>query len=188
MGPDFLELGSQMMSSDSEVAIAATRKFVRACTRAPLPADIWETALRFNMLTPPQVRRWLTERRLDFTGVLRELKVPTLVTIGMLERIVTPRWEITSSTRCRARSPHGTIRSGTLPFLEDAARFNRELRSLGHKVANYLSVKPRQPFLKEVIYRFDAEVHDALRNQPFPLVQRAPIGCRIEDKHLTQHL
>lgn len=136
MGPDFLELGSQMMSSDSEVAIAATRKFVRACTHAPLPADIWETALCFNMLTPPQVRRWLAERRLDFTAVLRELKVPTLVTIGMADRIVTPAMGdyIVNAVPGALASRYDKV--GHAPFLEDAARFNRELRALGRKVAN----------------------------------------------------
>lgn len=136
LGSDFVELAPQMMSSDSEMAIAATRKFLRACTHATLPADIWETALCFNMLTAPKVREWLTSRLLDFTEVLRAVRIPTLVTIGMADRIVLPAMgeHIRDCLQGGLISRYDNV--GHAPFLEDAPRFNRELRELCRKVAH----------------------------------------------------
>jgi pimeloyl-ACP methyl ester carboxylesterase len=135
-GPDLLELAPQMSSSQTELAIAATRKFLRACTHAQLPTEIWETALCFNMLTPPQVREWLNARILDFTDVLRALSVPTLVTIGMADRIVFPAMGeyILGQVQGALASRYDNV--GHAPFVEDAPRFNRELRELARKLSD----------------------------------------------------
>jgi len=133
LGADFLEFGTAMMSPDSEIAIAATRKFLRACTSRPLPAETWDTALCFNTQTPPEVRKWLASRRLDFTTLLRSVKVPTLVTIGMDDKIVTPAMgdHILAAIPGSIGSRYDNV--GHAPFLEDPARFNRELRELIHR-------------------------------------------------------
>jgi non-heme chloroperoxidase len=135
LGADFFESGPAMMSPDSAVAIAGTRKFLRSCTHEPMPAEMWDTALCFNTQTPPEVRQWLASRRLDFTGVLRSFKVPTQVTIGLADRIVMP-----SMGEYIAANVPGAIASryenvGHAPFIEDPARFNRELRELMGRVS-----------------------------------------------------
>lgn len=135
IGPGFLENAPLMMSPDSAVAIEGTRRFVAACTAAPPPPAIWDTMLCFNSLTPPQVRQHLVTRQLDFTAVLRSLRVPTLVTIGMADTVVLPAMgELIAATvpGAVASRYEGVAHA---PFLEEAARFNRELAALARDAA-----------------------------------------------------
>lgn len=134
IGPGFLENGPLMMSPDSAIAIAGTRRFVRACTAEALPAEIWDTMLCVNSLTPPKVREWCVSRQLDYTEVLKTIRVPTVVTIGMRDSIVLPAMgeHITATVpgavaSCYEHSAHA-------PFLEEASRFNQEIAEFARSV------------------------------------------------------
>ena len=135
LGPGFLENAPPMMSSDAAVAIEGTRRFLAACTAAPLPVDLKETMLCFNMLTPPEVRQHLVTRQLDYTAVLRALQVPTLVTIGMADTVVLPAMGdfIVATAPGAVASRYAGV--GHAPFIEDAPRFNRELAGLARQIA-----------------------------------------------------
>ena len=135
IGPGFLEHAPHMMSPDAAVAIAGTRRFVAACTAAPLPPVLLETVLCFNMLTPPHVRQHLATRQLDFTAVLRSLRVPTLVTIGMADTVVLPAMGESIGVAVPGAVVSRYEDVGHAPFLEDAPRFNRELATLEREVA-----------------------------------------------------
>lgn len=135
IGPGFLEHGTLMLSPDSAIAIEGTRRFVAACTAVPPSSALWETMICFNMLTPPLVRQHLVSRQLDFTEVLRSLRVPTLVTIGMDDTVVLPAMgELIAETvpGATASRYEGITHA---PFIDDAPRFNRELAALARDAA-----------------------------------------------------
>jgi hypothetical protein len=56
IGPGFLENAPGMCISDLFTNIAATRRFLRACTSRPLDNDEMAAAIAWNMAVPPAVR------------------------------------------------------------------------------------------------------------------------------------
>ena len=75
-----------MRSEDLAANIAATREFVRGCSREAADGGGFEITLAFNMMVPPKVRGNLGGRPLDATEVMSQLKIPVLVTHGDEDR------------------------------------------------------------------------------------------------------
>ena len=92
-----------MCLPDLGANIAATRRFLRACTVDPLDADLWESALCWNMVVPPQIRGALIAREIDADDVLAALSVPVLVIHGLEDSIVLPSMARHAVERCRDR-------------------------------------------------------------------------------------
>jgi pimeloyl-ACP methyl ester carboxylesterase len=116
-----------MTSNDLATNIKATRGFIRACyERQPSPEG-FETALAYNMLVPPGIRRAHLSRPASDGSILKKLHVPVLVTQGSEDKLVLKGLgEFTAAVVPGARlSMYETI--GHSPFAEDAPRFNREL-------------------------------------------------------------
>ena len=59
---------------------------MRGCFSRQPSADDFEVMLSFNMMVPPKVRAGLSNRPLDVDDMLRNLKVPVLVTHGAADR------------------------------------------------------------------------------------------------------
>jgi non-heme chloroperoxidase len=129
-GPGLLENAQEMCSADLLANIAATRRFLRACTSSALDDDESATALAWNMAVPSTVRGALIARELDGNDVLSTLSVPLLVTHGRDDKIVLPSMAEHTLSLCPAASSSWYDGVGHMPFWEASERFDRELADL----------------------------------------------------------
>jgi non-heme chloroperoxidase len=127
IGPGLLENAADASTDDLSTSIPAIRRFLRACTARPLGADDWSTALCWNMVVPAPVRGALFARAIDADDVLSTLTVPVLVTHGREDAIVLPSMAEHVLDVCPTARASWYDGIGHAPFLEDSARFDREL-------------------------------------------------------------
>ena len=127
IGPGFLDHVPGATADDLPSNIQAIRDFLRACTARPLPRDDYEAALCWNMVVPPRVRAALVTRVVNSDDVLGMLEIPVLMTQGSDDKVILPAMgnHILKVSRTSAASWFSD--TGHAPFLEDPARFNREL-------------------------------------------------------------
>lgn len=122
-----MKLTAPMTSDDISVNIAATRAFVHACFERPPAADDVETMLAYNMLVPAKVRAGVLDRTRNEGDMLPQIAVPTLVVHGARDQIVLPA----AGEFAAAAVPNARLAMyediGHAPFIEDSARFNRDL-------------------------------------------------------------
>jgi len=130
IGPGLLENARDMCGPDLFANIAATRRFLRACTSRPLGDAEAATALAWNMTVPSAIRRALLTRELDSSDVLRSVSVPVLVTHGRDDTIVLPSMAEHTRTFCPAATISWYHDVGHMPFWEAPDRFDRELADL----------------------------------------------------------
>jgi pimeloyl-ACP methyl ester carboxylesterase len=123
-GNDFL---AAMTGPDRAAELAATRAFARACFAKEPPRDVLDEIVAYNMLVPAGIRAAHLSRPPSDGAVLRTIDVPVLVTQGDQDLLVTKGLgELTAALVPGARlSMYEGV--GHTPFVEDAARFNREL-------------------------------------------------------------
>ena len=126
VGPNLKNL-PLMASEDLATNIAATRVFLHGCfSKQPTP-DEFETMLAFNMMVPPKVRLGLSNRPLDIDDILRNLKLPVLVTHGSEDQnsnLIAAEYTAKMIPGVKLSVYQGV---GHSPFFEDAPRFNAEL-------------------------------------------------------------
>jgi pimeloyl-ACP methyl ester carboxylesterase len=136
-GPAMPQAQAQQQGEQSlALQIQQAIDFLNACYHRRPAAALYERALCYNMLVPPEVRRaalgWRTDP--DATiAALRKVSVPTLITQGTLDTVVSPE-----GARMIAQAiPHARISwfddCGHSPFQEDAERFNRELAAFARE-------------------------------------------------------
>ncbi|HEY3149904.1 MAG TPA: alpha/beta hydrolase [Dongiaceae bacterium] len=116
-----------MTGADTAAELEATRAFVRACFAKPPPRETLERTIAHNMLVPAHIRAAHLSRPPSDGAVLATIDVPVLVTQGDEDLLVSKGLgELTAALIPGAKLSmyHGT---GHTPFVEDAARFNREL-------------------------------------------------------------
>ena len=130
VGPGLLENAGPACAADLPASIAAIRRFLAACTAQPLSPDDWDSALCWNMVVAPEVRGALFAREIDADDVLARLTVPVLVTHGRADTIVLPSMAEHVLDVCPTAHASWYDAVGHLPFAEDPARFDRELREL----------------------------------------------------------
>jgi pimeloyl-ACP methyl ester carboxylesterase len=133
IGPAFLEHAGEACEPDLPTNIAAIRRFLRACTAQPLSADDWSTALCWNMVVPAGVRRALLAREIT-DDILSDVSIPVLVTHGRADAIVLPSMAEHVLDLCETAQISWYEDVGHMPFLEDAARFDRELGEFARHV------------------------------------------------------
>jgi non-heme chloroperoxidase len=125
-GPNLKNL-PLMTSDDLAVNIAATRAFLRDCFAKQPTQEEYETMLSFNMMVPPKVRLGLANRPLDIDDILRNLKLPVLVTHGSEDKnsnLIAAEYTAKMVPGAKLSVYQGI---GHSPFFEDPARFNAEL-------------------------------------------------------------
>jgi pimeloyl-ACP methyl ester carboxylesterase len=116
-----------MTSPDTVANLAATKWFVGGLTAKPLPAVEVETILMYNMLTPGYVRGAMFQFQPDNKDLQGKVTVPVLITHGDADGVV-PYQTSVDNHRLIPGSTLSTYKDiGHAPFLEDPARFNREL-------------------------------------------------------------
>ena len=133
IGPGLLENAGDACGPDLPTSIAAIQRFLRACTAKPLGAEDWSAALAWNMVVPPEIRGALFAREIDADDVLSRLSVPVLVTHGRADAIVLPSMGEHVLEVCPTARASWYDDVGHLPFVEDPARFDRELRELADR-------------------------------------------------------
>ncbi len=118
-----------LTSGAVETAVDSVQGLLDLAFEKPLPPETHFRTLGFNLAVPPNVRADLLARTLDNDDVVAGLHVPVLVTQGAQDRILDPE----ASRRLADRIPGATLsvypRAGHAPFVDNPARFNRELRS-----------------------------------------------------------
>jgi non-heme chloroperoxidase len=129
IGPGLLDNAGEACAADLPTSIAAIVRFLQACSARPLDAEDWSRALCWNAMVPPEVRGALLAREIDASDVLAGLSVPVLVTHGRRDAIVSPSMAEHVLEVCATARASWYEDIGHLPFLEDAARFDRELRA-----------------------------------------------------------
>ncbi|WP_376096568.1 alpha/beta fold hydrolase [Roseomonas sp. CCTCC AB2023176] len=116
--------------ADLRMALDGTRRFLRACFERQPTQDEFETMMGFNTMVPRHVRLSLLGRPAEYEAGLRAVDVPTLVTQGEADALITPVMaRYTAATVPGARLSL-YVGIGHAPFWEDAPRFNRELAGL----------------------------------------------------------
>jgi pimeloyl-ACP methyl ester carboxylesterase len=126
VGPNLKNL-PLMASEDIAVNIAATRAFLCDCFSRQPTQEEYETMLSFNMMVPPKVRLGLANRPLDIDDILRNLKLPVLVTHGSEDKnsnLIAAEYTAKMVPGAKLSVYQGI---GHSPFFEDPARFNAEL-------------------------------------------------------------
>ena len=142
IGPGLLENAQDMCVPDLFVNIAATRRFLRACTSRPLGDDELAAALAWNMVVPPAIRGALLSRELDGSDVLARTSVPVLVSHGRDDMIVLPSMAERTLTACPAATLSWYDDVGHMPFWEAPDRFDRELADLANAARSQLPARP----------------------------------------------
>lgn len=135
IGPGFLENAPDASLPDLATNIAAVRRFLGVSTAEPLEPDDWSAALAWNMVVPPEVKGALISRQIDGDDVLAGLSVPVLVTHGRSDSIVLPSMAEHVLDVCKSARPSWYEGVGHMPFIEDQARFDREVAELAEDVA-----------------------------------------------------
>jgi pimeloyl-ACP methyl ester carboxylesterase len=127
MGSASPGLDRDLYTEDLPRRLAATARFVDACTAQPLPRQTYGALVGANMLCPAHVRRALFGADLDFRPVYAAMRCPGLVIHGTADAVVTPRTgEATAALMRHGRYlPYEGI--GHAPFLEDPDRFSADL-------------------------------------------------------------
>ena len=144
IGPGMLENAQEMCVPDLLANIAATQRFLRACTSAPLDDDELAAALAWNMVVPSAVRRALLSRELDGSDVLASISVPVLVTHGRGDAIVLPSMAGHTLAVCPAATASWYDGVGHMPFWEAPDRFGRELADLAHVARSRLTARAKR--------------------------------------------
>ena len=126
-GGEALALFPGMFSEEVGTAVSATRSFLSLLSAEPLGQDVRENILAGAMMVPPQVRVAMFSREFDHTGVLADLRLPTLVIGGRADRIVLQR----ATDHIATTVPGATLLLyegvGHGVALEAPERFNRDL-------------------------------------------------------------
>jgi pimeloyl-ACP methyl ester carboxylesterase len=128
VGPGFVENAPGACQDDLPTNIAALRRLLRAGVVKPVLEDDFEEILAFNMVVKPNVRGALLQRELDFASLLERITVPVLVTHGRSDTLVLPAMADYILNHCKTAEVSWYEGVGHAPFLEDALRFNTELK------------------------------------------------------------
>ena len=134
IGPGFINVVTDAISEDLPTSLLAMRQFMHNCIAKPLALEDLETALCWQMVVRPDVRGALVTREINSDDVLRSLQVLLLVAHGRQDYVVLPTMAEHVLKTCPTATASWYEDVGHAPFLEDPARFNRELAELVHQV------------------------------------------------------
>lgn len=145
IGDDFVKYAPPAASEDQVVATRSIQGLLHCCIVKELPSDELELAMAWMMLTPPYVRGHLIGREEDYRPEYAQLRKPLLVTYGAADTVVLPAMAETIRQTCPDCQLSEYAGTGHFPFLEDPARFNRELAEFTRAAA--------QPYRMETFQR-----------------------------------
>jgi non-heme chloroperoxidase len=127
--PELLSLVPGFFSSDAEEAARSLKSLVRMCfVNKVSPEDLY-LMLGYNLAVPPYVRQALFSRSFDNDDLLPTLRKPALVIHGADDAVVKPSIVDQHTSAIRHAQAHVLPNAGHAPFWDDAATFNRYLRT-----------------------------------------------------------
>jgi non-heme chloroperoxidase len=129
LGPEFLSLVPGCLASEAEESVRSVASLLRIFfTQQPSAEELY-LMLGYSVSVPPYVRQALFSRSLDNDDLLPRIRKPVLITHGARDAVVKP----IAVERHKAGLPHAQVHimanAGHAPFWDDAAGFNRRLRS-----------------------------------------------------------
>jgi pimeloyl-ACP methyl ester carboxylesterase len=127
LGPGFLDNFQDLISPVLEKQLQGSRSFLTACFNEPVDPEWLATAMGYNMLVPPLVRGAMAARVLNNEDVLGAIRVPTMVSIGMVDQVVLPSMGEYLAGCIDGASVSRYADTGHAPFVTRAERFNSEL-------------------------------------------------------------
>lgn len=127
VGPTSPGLDRDLYTEDIPRRLAATVRFVQACTLQPLDRETFSKLLGANMLCPAHVRRALFAADVDCRPVYAAMTCPGLVIHGSADTVVTRKTgETAAAMMTNGRFvAYGNV--GHTPFLEKPDRFADDL-------------------------------------------------------------
>ena len=137
VGPGLTSHVPGMRSDDLPTRIDAVRAFLRDQTHDAMAPEAFERALAWNMVVPPEVFAGVGARERYSHAVLEKLRVPVLVTHGRQDTVVLPRLGEYVVDTCPTARASWYEATGHQPFMEQPARFDRELESFVHEVQSH---------------------------------------------------
>ncbi len=120
-------LDRDLYTEDLPRRLAATARFVDACTATPLPRQTYGALVGANMLCPAHVRRALFGADIDLRPVYAAMTCPGLVIHGLADAVVTAQTGRAAAALMRRGQFLGYDGIGHAPFLEDPDRFATDL-------------------------------------------------------------
>jgi pimeloyl-ACP methyl ester carboxylesterase len=133
-GPGWMANYEGAIGEDLPRAIESMRRLVRAFASTPLEEGELETMLCFSMIVPAWIRSACLERGFDSSPAWKRSTVPLLITHGAEDSVCLPAAaEYTAGLRPDARLSIYEA-AGHLCFVEQQARFDRELAEFAQQV------------------------------------------------------
>jgi non-heme chloroperoxidase len=130
-------------SRDVEESVRSLESLLRLCFARQISDEDLYLMLGYNVSVPPYVRHALFSRSFDNDDLLPKLKKPVMITHGDLDAVIKPA----AADQHKAAIAHARIEmirnAGHAVFWDDAATFNRLLRSF----AEGLDVRVQGPTL-----------------------------------------
>jgi non-heme chloroperoxidase len=127
VGPASPGLDRDLYTDDLPRRLAATSRFVAACTTEPLDRTTYAEMVSLNMLCPAQARRALFAADLDLRPTYAAMTCPGLVIHGLSDNVVSPETgRVAAATMPKGRFI-GYEGIGHAPFLEAPDRFAADL-------------------------------------------------------------
>lgn len=127
VGPASPGLDRDLYTDDLPRRLAATSRFVAACTTEPLDRTTYAEMVGLNMLCPAQARRALFAADLDLRPTYAAMTCPGLVIHGLSDNVVSPE----TGRAAAATMPNGRFTGyegiGHAPFLESPDQFAADL-------------------------------------------------------------
>lgn len=132
--PAFLSLVPGFFSSDVEDSVRSLESLLRLCfAQEPSAADLY-LMLGYNLSVPPYVRQALFSLLCDNDDLLPRIRKPVLITHGADDEIVKPAIVDHHKASMAHAQLHVMANAGHAPFWDDAASFNRRLRSFAESM------------------------------------------------------
>jgi non-heme chloroperoxidase len=127
IGDDFVRYAPPAASDDQPTALKSIQGLLHCCIVKTLPPGDLEMGMGWMALTPAYVRGHLISRDEDFRPEYARLTKPLLVTYGAADTVVLPAMAQEIQRTCPGCQMSEYPGTGHFAFLEDPARFNREL-------------------------------------------------------------
>jgi non-heme chloroperoxidase len=137
VGPGFLTHYAGAIADDPDVRERAIHGFLADCFAGDLPDRELSLLLPPALAVTPVVRRAMVERpSFDYRELLADLSVPVLVSQGDEDRVALPSASTTIADACPSAKVSAYAGVGHIPFIEDQARFDRELTAFARRVSS----------------------------------------------------
>lgn len=103
----------------------------------PVQGERWmRNSAAANALLPPYARPLILQRSFDHSAAVKDISLPTLLLLGSLD----PQVREEDARQLASELPRAAVSvfegSGHLPFVEDAQRFNNEIRAFARQSLN----------------------------------------------------